>query len=162
GLQGHSTGEIQRIRVIHRYLVADPIKVESTAEFALAGPGHAVNGSGIAVARQVCHGRPVPLIKTVGSYQIRTWHWRRRRRWSWVRCHRGGWSLTRGWCRCQCRGRSWYHARWEFDCTNIAPIATRWRSDQNIISDRTQTAALVLPGPANVLPTIDRWTIRER
>jgi hypothetical protein len=49
-LKGHSSGEIQRIRGIHRYPVADCIEVESIAEFALAGPGCAVDGSGIAVA----------------------------------------------------------------------------------------------------------------
>ena len=78
GLQGHSTGEIQRIRVIHRYpVVVGSIEVESTSESSLAAPGCAVNSSCIVVPRRVRYRRPAPLIKTVSSYQTSSRRWRR-------------------------------------------------------------------------------------
>ena len=68
GLQGHSIGKIQRIRVIHRY-PAGSIEVESIVELSLAGPGCAADGSCVAVPRCVGHGRSAPLTKTVSCYQ---------------------------------------------------------------------------------------------
>src|ERR1041384_2834997 len=61
-LQGHSISESQTARVIHCYPIADPIEVEGIAEFSLACPGCAVNGSSIVETRRVSCCGATPLI----------------------------------------------------------------------------------------------------